>query len=185
MEAEIKRGKKEPEQPVLQVTTQMERKDYRRFLYLATFCRNHLVIPLLFIVAAIGALAVAYQEGGVKWSGFITAFGVYCVLCFGAVALLVEFRNRQHAKGNTLGFGQKQVYEFYEDRLVTYTPEDPERAALLYGQMYRVLESRRYLIFYCMANLAFLLRREDLSDAEWEQLTALLRQAMGKRYRRV
>lgn len=185
MDAQTKQEKMEPEQPVVQATTQMERKDYRRFLYLATFCRNNMVIPLLFVVAAIGALAVSYQEGGVKWGGFIASFGIYCVLCFGAVALLVEFRNRQQAKGGAMGFGQRQIYEFYEDRLVTYTPEDKERAALRYEQMYRVMESRRYLIFYCMANLAFLLRREDLSEAEWERLTALLRQAMGKRYRRI
>ncbi len=185
MDAENKKGSAGQEAPVLTVTTQMERKDYRRFLYLATFCRNRIIIPLLFIVSAIGALAVSYSEGGVHWSGFIGAFGIYCVLCFGAVALMVEFRNRQHAKAEGGSFGQKQVYEFYGDRLVTYADSTPERAALRYEQMYRVLESRRYLVFYCMANLAFLLRREDVTGEEWQQLTQLLQQAMGKRYRRV
>ena len=40
------------------VNTTLEREDYRKFLYLATFCRSRAVVPMIAALALAGALVI-------------------------------------------------------------------------------------------------------------------------------
>ena len=51
------------ETPLFQVDTHMERKDYRKFLYIATFFQNPFVIPVILVMCGVGAVLASQQMG--------------------------------------------------------------------------------------------------------------------------
>ena len=49
-------GVNDMEQPEIVVNTTMSKEDYRKFLYIATFKRNKIIIPLLVLISLVASL---------------------------------------------------------------------------------------------------------------------------------
>ncbi|BFN04439.1 hypothetical protein [Clostridium tetani] len=49
------------EKILFKVKTKMDKEDYRKFLYLATFKKSPIIIPMILFIAAIGAGIIAFK----------------------------------------------------------------------------------------------------------------------------
>lgn len=88
-------------------------------------------------------------------------------LAIGVICFKVERRNKQRIKTDKTGtFGSKSILSFFEDKLTFETPALNSTGTLTYTQVYRLMESKDYFIFYITYNQATLLRKKDIGDVQ-------------------
>ena len=80
------------------ITTKMEKEDYRKFLYIATFLRKKSVMPSIILLCLIGALFVNFSSNGISLSGFGFTFVFMFVLVMGISCFRIERKNKQRIK---------------------------------------------------------------------------------------
>lgn len=172
------------EKVVFEIKTMMEKEDYRKFLYIATFRRKPIILPMI----GLFAFLVAWLQGGLGehfsmfrilllWM-FLFAIGV------GTVCFRVERRNKDRIKTDQTGtFGSETILTFYEDSLKMVTPNVEGTSTLQYHQFYQVLESKDYFIFYFSKNLASLLRKKDMEDID--DFREFIKQKISRRCRKI
>ncbi|NMA01439.1 MAG: hypothetical protein GX923_02580, partial [Clostridia bacterium] len=74
------------EQPEIVVNTTMSKEDYRKFLYIATFKRNKIIIPLLVLISLVASLMISYESENINLTKFIISWIALFAL---AVAVVV------------------------------------------------------------------------------------------------
>ncbi|MFY9213812.1 MAG: YcxB family protein [Tissierellaceae bacterium] len=155
------------DQPKIIVNTSMTKEDYRKFLYLATFRRNKLILPLLALIALVGSLIIAYDGGSIDLTILIIAWIFLFALAIGVVIFKVERKNAQRVKTDKTGtFDSINTLKFFDDKLVFENEELKSTGELRYDQFYALLESKDYFIFYLTMNQASLVRKRDLDDPD-------------------
>jgi len=143
----------------------MSKEDYRKFLYLATFCRNKLIIPLLMLIALLASLVIGFENGNINFVKLIVSWVVLFVLAVAVLVFKVEQRNAQRIKTDKTGaFDSINTLKFYEDRIVFENKELKSTGELKYSQFYALLESKDYFIFYLTVNQASLVRKKDVDN---------------------
>ncbi len=153
------------QQPRFLIQTTMEKEDYRKFLYIATFCRNKFTIPLVAAMALVGSLIVNLKNNSLHLQGFLLTWIFMLVLAVGAVCFRVERQNKQRVTTDKTGtFGAESLLHFYEDKVVMETKSLNSTGELRYDQFHRLIESKEYLIFYLTANQAALIRKKDIEN---------------------
>ena len=168
------------------ITTKMEKEDYRKFLYTATFRRNKLVIPLIVALCLVGALFVTFSSGRTSPIGIILTFIFMFVLAVGTCCFKIEHRNKQRVKTDHTGtFGAESVLHFYDDYVEMDTPALKSHAEFRYEQFYGIMESKDYFIFYFTVNQASLVRKKDMAAEDVELFRVFLRDVFGKKYRKL
>ena len=101
------------------VETTMDTKDYRKFLYIATFLRSKVIIPFILAIAALMAWLLTFSEGYFNVTKFIIYWLFLAIIAFLTVIFKVERKNKQRIKTDRTGaFGAKETLEFYESFVV-------------------------------------------------------------------
>jgi len=168
------------------VETTMEKKDYRRFLYTATFCRRKAVIPFILLISAAAAALLAYEHSYFDVIKFIIYWLFLAAAAVLAIIFQVERRNKQRINTDKTGaFGAKETIDFFEDFLTIKSTAFAGETSIQYSQFYQVLESKDYFITYFNMNQAALIRKEDLDSETTDKLRALLQRKMGRNYKRI
>lgn len=175
-------GAKEREEPIYLIKTTMEREDYRKFLYTATFLRNKLILPIIALISLVGSLLISAGEPWRSVLAVVLLWVVLFVLSLVAICLRVELRNKQRIKTDrTAVFGSTAILKFYPDCLVIEQPAFDSVGRADYQQFYELLESKDYYIFYLNANQATLIRKKDVADQLGFE--KLLREKFAGRYK--
>lgn len=168
------------------ITTKMEKEDYRKFLYIATFLRKKSVMPSIILLCLIGALFVNFSSNGISLSGFGFTFVFMFVLVMGISCFRIERKNKQRIKTDKTGtFGAESILRFYEEHLEMETPALHSHAELRYDQFYGVMESKDYFIFYITVNQASLVRKKDMKDEVVMEFRTFLKGVFGEKYRKL
>lgn len=171
-------------EPKFSITTVMEQEDYRKFLYLATFRRNPMVLPLVALIALLGSWAVNWSMEGLKLLPLLLTWVGMFALAIGTLCWKVERKNKQRVATDKTGtFGAKNLLKFYDDRLVMEQEAMHSKGELRYEQFYQLLETKDYFIFYLSMNQASLLRKKDVADVG--SLQEFLRSKLEGRYRSI
>jgi len=153
------------EQPDIIIRTTMSKEDYRKFLYIATFRRNKLIIPSLGLISLIAGLFVGFESGALNLTKLIISWIVLFALAIAVVVFKVERRNAQRIRTDKTGaFDSINTLKFYEDRIVFENQELKSTGELKYSQFHALLESKDYFIFYLTANQASMVRKKDVED---------------------
>lgn len=174
------------ETKLLTVKTKMEKEDYRKFLYLATFRRNKLAIPMIFVIGAIGAIFIAIHAGSFSLTTFLISWVLLTLLAFGVIIFKVEQRNKQRIKtDNTGAFGALTTLDFFDEHLIVTTECFDGKSDVKYEQIFRVLETQDYFITYFSANSASLIRKVDMSIEDQNNLKGLLQDKLVERYKKI
>lgn len=171
------------QEPRFQIKTTMTKADYRKFLYLATFFRSWLVLPLLMLLAFVGSVVIGAMQG---FSCGATAVLWLVLVAFsaGVICFKVERKNAQRIKTDHTGsFDSENELDFYEDHITMENAALKSRSELGYAQFYLVMESREYFIFYLTMNQAALLRKRDVEDCE--AFRRFLQEKFKEKYRRM
>lgn len=149
------------------ITTTMEKEDYRKFLYLATFCRNKMVFPLIAIIAFVGSFLINWNQRHLNWITITLSWLFMFVLAIAVVCFKVERKNNLRITSDHTGtFGSRNVLKFYEEKVVMENDSLKSTAELKYSQFFSVLESKDYFIFYLTANQASLIRKKDIESLD-------------------
>ena len=155
------------EQAKFIINTTMTRKDYRKFLYFATFRRNKLIIPFLILISLVGSIIVSLDSGGINFIMLIISWILLFALAVIVVILKIEKRNSQRIKTDKTGaFDSINTLKFFDDRIVMENKALKSTGELKYSQFYRLMESEDYFIFYITANQASLVRKKDVDDPD-------------------
>ena len=153
------------EQPKIIINTTMSKEDYRKFLYIATFRRNKLIIPLLGLISLVAGLMISFENEHINFLKLIISWIALFALAIAVVVFKVERRNSQRIKTDETGtFDSINTLKFYEDRIVFENKELKSTGELKYGQFYALLESKDYFIFYLTVNQASLIRKKDVDN---------------------
>ena len=171
-------------EPNIIIHTTMAKEDYRKFLYIATFRRNKLALPLVGLIALLGALIVSFEDGYLNPTALIISWIGFFALAIAAVVFKVERRNAQRIKTDQTGaFDSINTLKFYDDRLVMENQQLKSTGELKYNQFYGLLESKDYFIFYITVNQASLVRKKDVENPDG--FRAFLRERFGSRFKRI
>lgn len=164
------------------IKTKMEKEDYRKFLYIATFCRSKVVIPMIVGIALVGSIALNYSTWGLNIVGVILWTVILFVISMSVICFRVERRNKSRiTTDNTGAFGSETVLLFYDDRIVIENKEMKSMGELRYDQIYSLLESKDYFLFYINANQATLIRKKDVEDCD--SFRNYLKEKFGEKYK--
>ena len=166
------------------IKTRMEKSDYRKFLYIATFCKNKITIPMILLISFIGA--IIYCQGIMGFH--IVAVGVWTIIMFVVSMSVICFRverrnNKRMATDATGAFDSESILTFYEDRVIMENECMKSKGELTYAQFYFVLESKEYFIFYINANQASLIRKKDIDNCE--EFKSFLLKTFAGRYKHI
>ena len=91
------------EQPKFIISTTISKEDYRKFLYIATFRRNKLIIPLLLLIALLASLVIGFENGNINFTKVIVSWVVLFALAIAVLVFKVEQRNAQRIKTDKTG----------------------------------------------------------------------------------
>lgn len=143
----------------------MEKSDYRRFLYIATFRRNKLMIPYVLTVAFIGSFFINRINNTLNPVVFIITWILLTGLVIYAVYFMAVRKNDKRIKTNKTGtFDSINILKFYEDSLIMENESLHSTGEIRYDQIYKLMESKEYFIFYITIKQAFLLRKKDIEN---------------------
>ncbi len=151
--------------PIYIIETTMEKEDYRKFLYTASFLKNVYTLPLIGALTLLGAVVISWVNDFFTFLGVVLLWVVLFACSTAMICYRIERKNRQRVRTDKTGtFGSKSVLKFYDDHLVMETPSAEATMSLAYPQFYQLLESKDYFIFYFNSHQASLLRKKDIQD---------------------
>lgn len=153
------------EEPKIIINTSMSKEDYRRFLYIATFRRNKIVIPILILISLVGGIIISFDGGNFNMIIFIISWILLFVIAIIIVLFKVERKNAQRIKTDKTGaFDSVNVLKFYDDKIVITNEALKSTGELRYSQFFALMESKDYFIFYLTVNQASLVRKKDIDN---------------------
>lgn len=153
--------------PKFIIKTSMTKEDYKKFLYLATFKQNKIIIPIILIMTLVASIIISLDGSSFKIVKFIILWIVFLVISFIGLIFKIERRNKQRIRtDNTGSFDSINTLKFYDDKISIENESINSRSELRYDMFHILLESSDYYIFYLTANEASLLRKEDIEDKE-------------------
>ena len=174
------------EQAKFLITTIMEKEDYRKFLYIATFLRKKSVIPMIIAMCLLGSLCVNAVWENITPGGFIIVFFIMLAFVMGVTCFRLEKKNKQRIKTDKTGtFGAESILKFYDEYMEMETPVLHSHAELRYEQFYGVMESKDFFIFYITMNQASLIRKKDVNAKEAAAFRDFLQGVFGEKYRKL
>lgn len=147
------------------VQTTMEKEDYKKFLYIATFGRNKLVLPMIFGLSLLGGAAIQFGEETFQLLNFLLTTLLLFVAAVGTICFKVERKNKQRIATDKTGtFGSICTLRFGEDAIKMENEAMHSTGEIQYQQIYQLLETRDYFIFYLAMHQASLVRKKDVED---------------------
>lgn len=147
------------------ITTTFEKEDYKKFLYIATFKRNRLVIPFIGIISLLGSLISNINQFnfisiGLTWTIFI-------LLSLMVICIQIEVKSRKRFRTDHTGiFGSKNILKFYDDKVVMVNEAYHSKGELEYKNFHELCESKDFFLFYLSSNQANLIRKKDIYSEE-------------------
>ncbi|MBE6035223.1 MAG: YcxB family protein [Clostridiales bacterium] len=166
--------------------TVMEKEDYRKFLYIATFKRDRRSIFFMLIISFIGALLLSATGFGFSVKSILGAWALMLLLVTAVVCFKIEQRNKQRVKTDKTGvFGSVTHIDFYDDYLTMQTTLTEGQSRLEYNKFYQVVECNAYFIFYYNMNMATLLRKRDMQGIDSTRFREFIKDKFKENYKKV
>lgn len=152
-------------EPKFTIITILEKEDYKKFLYVATFKRNRLVIPFIVIISLLGSLIANINQFnfislGLTWVIFI-------ILSLLVICIKIEVNSRKRFRTDRTGtFGSENILQFYDDKVVMVNDAYHSKGELEYKNFHELCESKDFFLFYLSSNQANLIRKKDIQNEE-------------------
>lgn len=163
----MKHGGRKMQEPQIVINTSMEKEDYRKFLYIATFKKKKFTVPLLCLISLFASMIIGFDNGYFHLTRFIVSWIFLTALAIVVIIFKIERQYSQRVKTDKTGtFESMSTFKFYEDRIVMENETLKSTGELKYNQFFAVLESKDYFIFYLTANQASLIRKKDVTNLD-------------------
>ena len=166
------------------IKTAMEKEDYKKFLYVATFFRNKMIIPMILLISLAGGVFISISLESFNVFTILISWVLLFILAVAVICFKVEYRNRLRIKTDNTGtFGSVSILSFYEDNMIMENEILKSKSEMEYKKFYEVLESKDFWIFYFTANQAYLIRKKDVE--ELESFKEFLKGIFKDKYKRI
>ena len=86
------------EQSKFTINTTMSKEDYRKFLYVATFRRNKLVVPFIVLISLIASLIITLDGESFNYIKLFISWILFFIIAIAVVIFKVERKNAQRVK---------------------------------------------------------------------------------------
>lgn len=162
-------------------TTQMEKEDYKKFLYFITFKKSKKTLAALCLLS-IGSsafLAVFLQFRSIAEIAGSLIFMFFISLSF--LLLKIEGQAKALFRPNT-NFQKEQTITLYEDYITATNRSSDGNTASEYNKLSKLYDLPGYLLIYFNEELASLIRKQDLSPEYQEIIPKFLEDKLGVRY---
>lgn len=166
------------------ITTFMDKKDYHKFLYFATFRKTPLIMVSLILLSGLGSLLLSFILG-IFHPAVLVAIWIFMFLsCIIALSVKIEHIVKKQANENPEQlFEYPSILTFYENELTASNRNAEGSTRLGYKDFLAITETKDYIIFYFTDTTANLLRKQDVDKEDLTQIRNLLKEKAGKKYR--
>ena len=126
------------------IKTSINKKDYSRFLYIATFLRKKFTIPA---IIALMAGFVSYNNRIFELKSFLIYWLILLIITLFAIVVKIEFQSREREKADKAGVLKSiETLEFFDDILVIKSTAFKGKSKIKYYKFYEVIETKNYFI---------------------------------------
>ena len=169
-----------------EVTTIMEKDDRRKFLYLTTFRKKSITIPLIFLIAAVCSFFTVYMNGNFNFMKFLSIWLILIIIAFGAICFKIELKSKKGINIQKTGnYRSQQTITFYENYIIATNKSAKGTYKIKYDKFYQIQETKNYFIIYNSANSASLVRKKDIDVESQYEIKDFLHRKLGKRFKRI
>ncbi|ELC8453755.1 YcxB family protein [Clostridium perfringens] len=166
------------------IKTSINKKDYSRFLYIATFLRKKFTIPAIIVITALMAGFVSYNNRIFELKSFLIYWLILLIITLFAIVVKIEFQSRERAdKAGVLK--SIETLEFFDDILVIKSTAFKGKSKIKYYKFYEVIETKNYFIIYFNRRQASIIRKIDLEDSLVDELRNFLTGKIGNKYKKL
>ena len=163
------------ETPLYQITTKMEKEDYRNFLFLTTFQTTDSIVSLLLIGTILGAIA-SFTTGFSLSSLFFSSLFFTLILFAVMYSKLEKNVKTIYPLDQTTTIKTEQTIVFYDTYLTSTNRTNADITKVLYTDIFKVKEDNSYIIIMLTKEMASLICKRDLDKEIVENISKLLKE---------
>ncbi len=163
------------ETPLFEITTNMEKDDYRNFLFLTTFQTADSIASLIIIGIILGAIASVI-------TGFSLSSLFFSSLFFILVLFVVMYSKLEknvkavYPLDQPAAIETKQTINFYDTYLTSTNRTNTDITEAAYTDIYKIKENDSYIILMLTKELASVICKKDLDENMVHSISKLLHQ---------
>lgn len=155
------------EEPKIIINTKMEKEDYKKFLYTATFKRNKFTIPILILMSMVAGLFIGYEKGNFSLVRFFISWILLLIISIFIILFQIKRKNEKRVKTDrTAGFDNLYTLKFHDEKLVVENQSLKSSAEVTYDKIFSLLESKEFFILYFTESQASAIRKKDIDNLE-------------------
>lgn len=163
------------ETPLYEITTKMEKEDYRNFLFLTTFQTTDSIVSLLLIGTILGALA-SFTTGFSLSSLFFSSL-FFSLILFTVIYFKLEKNVKAvYPLDQPAIILTDQTIVFYDTYLTSTNRTNADVTKISYKDIFKLKEDDSYIILMLTKELASLICKRDLDKATVENVSRLLKE---------
>ena len=166
------------ETPLYQITTKMEKEDYRNFLFLTTFQTTDSIVSLLLIGTILGAIA-SFTTGFSLSSLFFSSLFFTLILFAVMYSKLEKNVKTMYPLDQPAAIKTAQTITFYDTYLTSTNRTNTDITETAYNNIYKIKENDNYIILMLTKELASVICKKDLDREMVRKISDLLKEKCG------
>jgi len=164
-----------------EITTSMDKDDYRKFSYLTIFRKKSQTALLIVAMAIGGGILFTMMEGSLSLLRFLIITLILIPTELAAIFLRVEYKAYKKMSIIRAGLeSARQHIIFYENYLTAVDSKNQNKVK--YDKLYQVLETKDYYFIYSSAGSASMVRKIDIHEDDRDGFRQFIKAKMGTRY---
>lgn len=171
------------EKQLFEITTRMEKDDYKKYLYFTTFRKSSQTVISLLILIVIGTFFFSFLLKQNTLAGILIIFVLMALLILSFLFLRMDRQARKlfPVSGNS-SFKKEQTIRLYETCLTASNRMSDGETLTNYESFHEIYETAEYLILYFDKTLASPVRKKDIPAEERTKILAFLKEKLNDRY---
>ena len=161
--------------PLYEITTKMEKEDYRNFLFLTTFQTTDSITSLILIGTILGAIA-SFATGFSLSSLFFSSLFFILVLFAVMYSKLEKNVKSVYPLDQPTAIKTEQTIVFYDTYLTSTNRTNTDITELPYKDIFKIKEDDSYIIIMLTKEMASLICKRDLDKEIVENISKLLKE---------
>lgn len=170
------------------IKTKLKEKDFKKFLYLATYFRKKITLPLMYTLSLIGSLGITYLDASSQEEfSIITAF-VLSIVIFVLAIVMMNFKiaraNKMRIKTDKIGTFDYECKLCFYDEYITFEMEETKAySQIKYEQFFEVIESKDFYMFFVTSNQASIISKKDIDEKDLDKFSEFIKSKFKNNYK--
>lgn len=163
------------ETPIFEITTTMEKEDYRNFLFLTTFQTPDSIASLGIISIILGVVTSMITGFSLSSLFFSTLF--FLLVLFALMYSKLEKNVKTaYPLDQPSAIEKEQTIVFYDTYLTSTNRTNADVTTAAYGDIYKIKEDDSYIILFLTKELASVICKKDLDRETIKEISNLLKE---------